>query len=705
MRIESLTLHDFKSYRDQTVDLSGVRLGSIVGANGAGKSSLLEAALFALTGARGLRNLDSFIRQGAEECRVSLVFSMGEERYRVTRTRSSRNAGKSTVELAREENGAWVAEGTGPRETDERIAAVLGIDEDTLLLTSVVGQGDAGSFFALQPAKRLEAFAAILRLDEQYGPLERHWKTQADDLRAGLEDSRREIARLEGDAVATKARAAELANAREQLATGQTALAAAEAGLEAARKAAEKARENARLLEQAAKLTEELNRLNAQVAAKEELEAQLAERDAVLCTIGALETEEREAAEVSKARAVVEADLRSAKAALAETRSAGTPKAQEAERLTTQIRGLEERLENIRGTETPVCDRCGQAIADAALERTTKQLSAEAETTINRRAQVSQEAEELRTRYAEQQEQVKALEQQLADMPAPRSVAGDLQDAKHRLSLLDAIPAQLAVIGEAEKRCAEVRAELEALGAQGIDAGAHTDTSAAEADMARLQGIVEGKRNLVTVCERDIARHEEAIAMLTKSAEQLQGLRSQIRVLAESYVDTELLRKAFSKWGIPSLIVGNVLAALEREVNELLGLYDGGLAVRFESEKETRDGTRDSLEILVYDGQDWRPFETYSGGEKYRVASAMRLGLALLLAHRSGARVETLILDEPEGLDIDGRAHLVKILEHLSAHFGLVLVLSHYDDLKEALPSQIRVGRNGSGLSEVEVTA
>jgi exonuclease SbcC len=160
-----------------------------------------------------------------------------------------------------------------------------------------------------------------------------------------------------------------------------------------------------------------------------------------------------------------------------------------------------------------------------------------------------------------------------------------------------------------------------------------------------------------------------------------------------------------SKWGVPAYIVGNVLRQLEIQVNELLSLYDGGFAVRFESEKETRDGARDSLEIMVFDGSTWDNFEVFSGGEKFRVASAMRLGLAQLLAHRSGARVETLLIDEPEGLDLSGRQYLVKILDRLTADFKLILLLSHYDDLKEALPSQVKVSRGDDGLSCVEVVA
>jgi exonuclease SbcC len=703
MRVEQILLQDFKSYRCEAVDFSGISLASVIGPNGAGKSSLLEAIVFAFTGARGIRNLDSFIRQGAEECRVSLTFTMTGERYKVTRTRSSRGGGKSTVELARQDEGAWVAEGSGARETDQRIAEILAVDEEILLLTSIVTQGDAGSFFALQPAKRLEAFASILSLDEQYGPVEHHWKTQADSLRQELADVRMEAERLDGDVGMMEIRRAELTQARGLLGTAQTEVEITERALEGARRAAENAREKARLTQQAERLLTERERLDIQISTKAALEASLADRDDLSHSLLRLETEEREAAEISKKRAVAEANLRAARATVAETSGAGRPKAEEARRLTDRARDLEERMISIKSTETPICDRCGQAIADEALLSTLSQLETELTEAITRKATVIGEVEELRTRFGEQEAGVKALENELADLPASTFSTAALQGVKDKLSLLDAIPSRLATIEAAEMRRADLEGEIHDLELQGVSAGQQIDPQAFEAELTRFQELLETRRRELSEHERAIARHEEAISLLGKSQDRLAVIRKESSGREEALADAELLRKAFSKWGIPSLIIGNVLLALEREVNELLALYDGGLAVRFESERETGNGSRDSLEILVYEGQDWRSFETFSGGERYRVASAMRLGLALLLASRSGARVETLIVDEPEGLDVEGRQHLARILEHLSSHFGLTLLLTHYEDLKDAMPSQVLVTRGDDGLSKVEV--
>jgi exonuclease SbcC len=111
------------------------------------------------------------------------------------------------------------------------------------------------------------------------------------------------------------------------------------------------------------------------------------------------------------------------------------------------------------------------------------------------------------------------------------------------------------------------------------------------------------------------------------------------------------------------------------------------------------------LEIMVFNGRYWRRFESFSGGQRYRIASSMRLALARLLAHRSGAQIDFAFLDEPEGLDFSGRQYLIRILEGLGQELGLVLLASHHTDLKDALPSQINFTLDDEGLSHVEVVA
>jgi exonuclease SbcC len=94
----------------------------------------------------------------------------------------------------------------------------------------------------------------------------------------------------------------------------------------------------------------------------------------------------------------------------------------------------------------------------------------------------------------------------------------------------------------------------------------------------------------------------------------------------------------------------------------------------------------------------------FSGGEAFRVAFAVRLAMSKLLIRRSGARLETLVIDEGFGTqDPEGRERLVEALNIAREEFAKVLVITHLDELKDQFGAQIRVekGIGGSSLALV----
>ena len=157
---------------------------------------------------------------------------------------------------------------------------------------------------------------------------------------------------------------------------------------------------------------------------------------------------------------------------------------------------------------------------------------------------------------------------------------------------------------------------------------------------------------------------------------------------------------------IPVLILENSIPILEQETNAILGkVSSSGMRVRLDTQKalKSREGLAETLEIVVRDAHGERPYENYSGGEKFRLDLALRIGLAKLLSNRAGARLETLVIDEGLGsLDEDGLSHLRDCLAALGKEFSLVLVITHVESMKNTFPSQIVVSKNGHG-SEVKV--
>src|SRR5579864_7011525 len=102
MRPVSLTLEGFSCFKQQqTVSFDGLELFAIWGATGSGKTSLLDAIVFALFGKvprldeRRNRDIISLTRDKAV---VLLDFSIGRRTYRVVRTARRKGAPDAKLE-------------------------------------------------------------------------------------------------------------------------------------------------------------------------------------------------------------------------------------------------------------------------------------------------------------------------------------------------------------------------------------------------------------------------------------------------------------------------------------------------------------------------------------------------------------------------------------------------------------------------------
>jgi exonuclease SbcC len=168
------------------------------------------------------------------------------------------------------------------------------------------------------------------------------------------------------------------------------------------------------------------------------------------------------------------------------------------------------------------------------------------------------------------------------------------------------------------------------------------------------------------------------------------------------------LERAFSKDGVPALLIEQALPQIEAKANEILDRLSGGnMTVHFVTQASYKDrkreDMRETLDIQIRDGAGMRDYEMFSGGEAFRVNFAVRLALSEVLAQRAGARLRTLVIDEGFGSqDSLGRQRLVEAINLVKADFAKVLVITHIDELKEAFPARIEVEKTDRG-SKVRV--
>ena len=227
------------------------------------------------------------------------------------------------------------------------------------------------------------------------------------------------------------------------------------------------------------------------------------------------------------------------------------------------------------------------------------------------------------------------------------------------------------------------------------------DSHQAETELSNL-------REEQDVLNRQLGEIDQALAAIQNQRERQKRLYEQIDELNEKVRQYSKLETAFGKDGVPAMLIEQALPELEDQANQLLlRLSDYTMSVRFNTQRAYKDTKRkdlmETLDIIISDGHGSRDYETYSGGEAFRINFAIRLALSRILAHRAGARLQTLVIDEGFGnQDAQGRQRLIEAINIVRPDFEKILIITHIDELKDYFSNRIEVSKTPSG-SQAEV--
>ena len=106
----------------------------------------------------------------------------------------------------------------------------------------------------------------------------------------------------------------------------------------------------------------------------------------------------------------------------------------------------------------------------------------------------------------------------------------------------------------------------------------------------------------------------------------------------------------------------------------------------------------EELDIRVGDEMGTRSYETFSGGEAFRIDFSLRIALSRLLARRSGAPLPILFIDEGFGSqDSTGQERLKEAIQSIQDDFRKIIVITHIDEIKESFPTRIEVTKTPTG--------
>lgn len=293
--------------------------------------------------------------------------------------------------------------------------------------------------------------------------------------------------------------------------------------------------------------------------------------------------------------------------------------------------------------------------------------------------------------------------QQVQEAESSETAWQDLQIARTGFDLLK----QEVTTAEQElSHDIEFRRELN----QKYDAEANSlaEAQAKTQDSHQAETELSNMREEQDVLNRQLGEIDQALAAIQNQRERQKRLYEQIDELNEKVRQYSKLETAFGKDGVPAMLIEQALPELEDQANQLLlRLSDYTMSVRFNTQRAYKDTKRkdlmETLDIIISDGHGSRDYETYSGGEAFRINFAIRLALSRILAHRAGARLQTLVIDEGFGnQDAQGRQRLIEAINIVRPDFEKILIITHIDELKDYFSNRIEVFKTPSG-SQAEV--
>ncbi len=211
--------------------------------------------------------------------------------------------------------------------------------------------------------------------------------------------------------------------------------------------------------------------------------------------------------------------------------------------------------------------------------------------------------------------------------------------------------------------------------------------------------------------DRKTDEREEARDKLSKARETLAGLNAEIKGYENQLKNIEEAKSRTSeisteKFYLESLI--ELLAELKTElaarIRPLLIQISSNLLDRMSDGKFSELDLNKDYEISVRDYGELQELNRFSGGEQDLANLSLRLAISKLLAQSSRLEAGFLILDEVFGSqDSFRKENIMGAIAGLQDFFQQIFIVTHVEDVKEAVQTLLTVEENRDGSSSVIV--
>ncbi|MDR2868263.1 MAG: AAA family ATPase [Bacteroidales bacterium] len=272
--------------------------------------------------------------------------------------------------------------------------------------------------------------------------------------------------------------------------------------------------------------------------------------------------------------------------------------------------------------------------------------------------------------------------------------------------------AQLLQLAEQQQNIKSLRDDIQKITDHYKECAARRESKARELQQHRESCNFEDTLELealqqeIVVLENQLAQNNTQIGEL-----QHKFTENCAKIADKSAIDIQLIEKSneYADWKTLSDIFGSTDGKKFRQIAQSytlsLLLKMANHQLKRLSDRYSLDCDETSLSIKVIDhlmGNEERTVQTLSGGESFIVSLALALALSSLSS--KNMQIETLFIDEGFGtLDADTLRITMDALEQLQQTGRKIGIISHVQELKERINTQIQVEKLGTGKSRVSV--